>query len=58
MCSMHARQPFFTEPARPFDFIINEQLLRKTLEQHLVDNQLSTVRIAERHCYMSLIVSN
>ncbi|KAG1674240.1 hypothetical protein FOA52_013860 [Chlamydomonas sp. UWO 241] len=29
------------DPARPFDFIINDQLLRKSLHQHVLDNELS-----------------
>ncbi|GAX79465.1 hypothetical protein CEUSTIGMA_g6906.t1 [Chlamydomonas eustigma] len=30
------------EPSRPFDFLINDELLRKSLQQHLLDNELST----------------
>jgi hypothetical protein len=33
-----------TDPARPFDFLIDGELLRKTLGQHLLDHDISTVR--------------
>ena len=33
-----------SDPPRPFDFIIDEQLLRKNLQQHLLENKLSAVR--------------
>ena len=32
------------DPPRPFDFIIDEQLLRRSLQQHLLENKLSAVR--------------
>ena len=31
------------DPPRPFDFIIDEQLLRRSLQQHLLENKLSAV---------------
>jgi hypothetical protein len=34
-----------TEPARPFDFIIHGELVRKSLEAHLTEHQLSAVGV-------------
>lgn len=31
------------DPPRPFDFLVNGELVRKTLEKHLLDHQLSAV---------------
>lgn len=32
-----------SEPAKPFDFIIDGELLRKSLEQHLLEHNISPV---------------
>ena len=32
-----------TDPPRPFDFLIDGELVRKTLEQHLLDHNISAV---------------
>jgi hypothetical protein len=31
------------DPARPFDFIIDGELLRKSLQQHLLEHDISPV---------------
>lgn len=31
------------DPPRPFDFLIDGELLRKSLEKHLLDHDISTV---------------
>jgi len=36
------------EPARPFDFIIHGELLRKSLEAHLTEHKLSAVRVPQQ----------
>jgi hypothetical protein len=33
----------FADPVRPFDFIIDDELLRKSLEQHLLEHNISPV---------------
>lgn len=35
-----------TDPARPFDFLIDGELLRKTLEQHLLEHNISAVSLS------------
>lgn len=35
------------DPPRPFDFLINDQLLRSTIQQHLLDNEMSAVSQGE-----------
>jgi hypothetical protein len=32
------------DPPRPFDFVIDGELLRKSLEQHLLEHKISPVR--------------
>ena len=34
------------DPARPFDFLVDGELLRKTLGQHLLEHDISPVRVA------------
>ncbi len=51
-----------SDPQRPFDFIIHDQLLRKDLRQHLLENKLSTVlthflSIGRFHYHWSRILS-
>lgn len=31
------------DPVRPFDFIIDDELMRKSLEQHLLEHNISPV---------------
>ena len=40
----------FADPARPFDFLVDGELLRKNLEQHLLDKQISAVRLPVPCC--------
>jgi ribosome biogenesis protein YTM1 len=35
------------DPARPFDFIIDGELVRKSLEQHLLEHELSPEAVIE-----------
>jgi len=41
---VHLSSCLTAEPVRPFDFIIDGELLRKSLEQHLLEHNISPVR--------------
>lgn len=43
-----------TDPARPFDFIIDGELLRKSLQAHLLAHDISPVSCALSKHYLSI----
>jgi hypothetical protein len=46
------------DPVRPFDFIIDGELLRKSLQQHLLEHDISPVSIQHHSaCKKSVLVN-